>query len=44
MIIIFDTSYISFDILKNALTKIEVRRELFEKGKQSVNTFLENTV
>ena len=42
--IIFDTSYISFDILKNALTKIEVRRELFEKGKQSVNTFLENTV
>ena len=42
--IIFDTSYISFDILKNALTKIEVRRDLFEKGKQSVNTFLENTV
>jgi len=42
--IIFDTSYVSFDVLKNALTKIEVRRELFEKGKKSVNKFLENGI
>ena len=42
--IIFDTSYVSFDVLKNALSKIEVRRELFEKGKKSVNKFLENGI
>jgi predicted acylesterase/phospholipase RssA len=38
--IIFDTSYISFDILKNSLSKIEIRRELFEKGKQTAVKFM----
>lgn len=42
--IIFDTTHMSFNELKNALTKIEVRRELFEKGKQTVYNFLENSV
>jgi len=42
--IIFDTIHVSFDVLKNALTKIEVRRNLFEKGKQAAIRFLENSV
>jgi predicted acylesterase/phospholipase RssA len=42
--IIFDTIYINFDVLKNALNKIEVRRNLFEKGKQAAIRFLENSV
>ena len=42
--IIFDTTHMSFNELKNALTKIEVRRELFEKGKQTAYNFLENSV
>ena len=42
--IIFDTSYVTFDVLKNALTKIEVRHHLFEKGKQTAIQFLENIV
>jgi len=42
--IIFDTSYVNFEILKNAMTKIEVRRDLFEKGKQTVKIFLENGI
>lgn len=42
--IIFDTIYINFDVLKNALNKIEVRRNLFEKGKQAAIKFLENSV
>lgn len=42
--VIFDTIYINFDVLKNALTKIEVRRNLFEKGKQAAIRFLENSV
>jgi len=42
--ILFDTTYISVDVIKNALTKIEVRRELFEKGKLAAEHFLENCV
>jgi predicted acylesterase/phospholipase RssA len=42
--ILFDTTYISLDVIKNALTKIEVRRELFEKGKLAADHFLENSV
>jgi predicted acylesterase/phospholipase RssA len=42
--IIFDSNSVSFDILKNAITKIEVRRHLFEKGKQTAIKFLENGV
>lgn len=40
--VIFDTSYLTFDHFKSALSNIENRRELFEKGKQSANKFLEN--
>lgn len=42
--IIFDTTHMSLNELKNSLTKIEVRRELFEKGKQTAYNFLENSV
>ena len=42
--IILDANYISLDMLKNTLTKIEIRRELFEKGKLAASSFLENTV
>jgi hypothetical protein len=42
--IIFDTIYMNFDVLKNALNNIEVRRNLFEKGKQAAIRFLENSV
>lgn len=42
--IIFDTTHMSLNELKNSLTKIEVRRELFEKGKQTTYNFLENSV
>lgn len=42
--IIFDTTHMSLNDLKNSLTKIEVRRELFEKGKQTAYNFLENSV
>lgn len=42
--IIFDTTHMSLNELTNSLTKIEVRRELFEKGKQTAYNFLENSV
>jgi predicted acylesterase/phospholipase RssA len=38
--ILFDTSYLTFDIIKNALSNIEIRRNLFEKGKHSASQFL----
>jgi hypothetical protein len=40
--IIFDTSYLTLEILKNALSSVDARRELFDKGKQSANNFLES--
>jgi predicted acylesterase/phospholipase RssA len=42
--IIFDTTHMSLNELKNSLTKIEVRRELVEKGKQTAYNFLETSV
>jgi predicted acylesterase/phospholipase RssA len=38
--VICDTSSITFDILRAATTSIEVRKELFEKGKESATQFL----
>lgn len=35
-----DASYLSFDFLKNSLSNIEVRRELFETGKLSAQRFM----
>ena len=40
--VICDASYLTFDILKSALSNIEVRQNLFEKGKQSSIKFLES--
>jgi len=39
--VICDTTYLTFEIFKSALTNIDVRRELFEKGKQSAHSFLD---
>lgn len=39
--VICDTTYLTFDIFKSALTNIDVRRELFEKGKQTAHNFLD---
>ena len=40
--VICDTSFFTFDDLKMALSSIDVRRELFEKGKESANKFLDS--
>jgi predicted acylesterase/phospholipase RssA len=37
-----DASYLSFEFLKKSLSSIEVRRELFETGKQSALKFIES--
>jgi hypothetical protein len=39
--VICDTSYITFDTLRAATSSIDVRKELFEKGKESARQFLE---
>ena len=39
--VICDTSYLTIDQFKSALNNIEIRRDLFEKGKQSANNFLD---
>ncbi len=38
--VICDASYLNLDVLRNALSKIEVRKELFEKGRQSAIDYL----
>lgn len=38
--VICDASYLTFDILRNALGNIEIRKELFEKGTLSATQFL----
>jgi predicted acylesterase/phospholipase RssA len=40
--VICDTSHLTIDTLKSALTSIDVRRELFEKGRLSANKFLDS--
>jgi predicted acylesterase/phospholipase RssA len=39
--VICDTSYLSFDMLRSAISNIDVRKELFDKGKHSAIHFLE---
>jgi predicted acylesterase/phospholipase RssA len=39
--VICDTSYLTLDILKNTLSSIETRRELFKKGKETASDWLE---
>ena len=38
----FDVSHLSLDILKNALSSVDARRLLFEKGKQSAKKYLDS--
>lgn len=38
--VICDASYLNLDVLRNALSSIEVRKDLFEKGKQSATNYL----
>jgi predicted acylesterase/phospholipase RssA len=40
--IICDTQYMTFDMLRNSLTDIEVRRDLFKNGCESACRFFEN--
>jgi predicted acylesterase/phospholipase RssA len=40
--VICDVKYLTFDILKNALSDIEVRRKLFKNGTQIATIFLSN--
>ena len=39
--VICDTSYVTFDTLSAAATKVDVRKELFEKGKEAAIQYLE---
>ena len=39
--VICDASYLTLDLLRSALSNIEVRKDLFAKGKQSASNFLE---
>jgi predicted acylesterase/phospholipase RssA len=40
--IIFDASYLSLEVLKNTFSKIEVRKELFEKGRETAIQFIDS--
>jgi predicted acylesterase/phospholipase RssA len=39
--LIFNTSFLTIDVLKNALVNIEFRKELFKSGEETAKTFLE---
>ena len=40
--VVFNTSFLSIDVLKNALRNIDVRKELFNTGKETAVKFYEN--
>jgi predicted acylesterase/phospholipase RssA len=40
--VMFDVTHLSLAILKNALNSVDVRRDLFEKGKQSAKKLLDS--
>lgn len=42
--VIFDASYLTIDMLKSALSSIEVRKELFEKGRTAAINFLQDRI
>ena len=42
--VICDTEYMTLDTLNSALSNIEIRRELFEKGKKTATIFLKDCV
>jgi predicted acylesterase/phospholipase RssA len=39
--VICDTTYLSFDVLRTAISNIDIRKDLFDKGKQAAIQFLE---
>ena len=39
--VICDAHYLSFDILKNTLSNVEVRRDLFKNGTETATKFIE---
>lgn len=40
--VLIDSRYLNFDILKNALSNVEVRRTLFQQGIESAEKFISN--
>jgi predicted patatin/cPLA2 family phospholipase len=40
--VIFEAQYLTLDILKNAMTSVDTRRGLFEKGKLAAKKFLDS--
>jgi predicted acylesterase/phospholipase RssA len=40
--VICDANYLTLDTINNALSNIEIRRELFKKGKESATLFLDS--
>lgn len=42
--VICDASYMTIDMLKSAVSSIEVRKDLFEKGKVAAHNFLQNSI
>lgn len=42
--VVCDATTLSIDVLKSAVSNIDVRKDLFEKGRQSAHTFLQNRV
>ena len=40
--VLCDTSYLNIDILRNALSNTEIRKELFNRGIKNADDFLEN--
>jgi predicted acylesterase/phospholipase RssA len=39
--VICDTSYLNFDMLRSAISNIDIRKDLFDKGKQAAIQFLQ---
>lgn len=42
--VICDADYLSFDMLKDALSSVEVRKQLFERGRENAKTFLTQNI
>ena len=39
--VICDTSYLNFDMLRSAISNIDIRKDLFDKGKLAAKQFLQ---
>jgi hypothetical protein len=40
--VVCDVQYLTFDVLRNALSNAEVRRDLFKNGTETASNFLSN--